>query len=73
MNQQMQNILLELSVCHDPEPEVIFRRIVQAIADIYGGPMALINLVEGERLRFRAVVNPHPKFQNKTITLQATF
>ena len=38
----------------------MFRRLLDRIADLYGGTMAMITLIEGERIRFRDVVNVHP-------------
>lgn len=55
----MQQALVELSACYHPDPAVVFRRVLVAMSEIYGGTMAMINLVEGDRIRYRDMVNPH--------------
>jgi hypothetical protein len=56
----MLEILYELSLCYDPDPTVVCRKIVEAVGDHYGGTMAMINLTRGDRQVFRFMVNPHP-------------
>lgn len=60
MNQQKQDVLYRLSIFYDPDPAVIFQRVVEAIVEVYGNTMAMVNVLEGERVRYRAVMNPHP-------------
>lgn len=59
MTTQMQRALMELSVRFDVEPAETFRHVLGAISDLYGGTMAMLNVVEGESVRFREVVRPH--------------
>lgn len=60
MKPEMQRALVELSAFYHTDPTVVFRRIVETLAAQYPGAMAMINLVEGERLVFREVARPHP-------------
>src|ERR1044072_7948414 len=55
----MQRALVELSACFHPDPSVVFRRVLEAMSEVYGRTMAMINLVEGDRVRYRDIVNPH--------------
>ncbi len=59
MTPRMQEILYEISVLTDPDPNIIFERITQAVGDYYSGAMAMINLSVEGCLQFRAMVNPH--------------
>jgi signal transduction histidine kinase len=56
---------VELSACFHPEPSVVFRRVLEVMSDVYGGTMAMINLVEGDRIRYRDIVNPHRLFRGR--------
>jgi hypothetical protein len=60
MTPEMQEALIRLSLCYSPDPAVVFREVIQTIADLYNGTMAMINLVDGDNLLFYQVVNPHP-------------
>lgn len=59
MTPRMQEILYEISVLNDPDPNMIFERIAQAVGDYYAGAMAMINLSVEGCLQFRTLVNPH--------------
>jgi signal transduction histidine kinase len=73
MTPQMIETLYRLSLAYAPEPETIFQQIVEAIAEMYGNTMAMVNLVEGDCIRFRTVVNAHPIFaQQARLRLDAT-
>lgn len=73
MTPEMVETLYRVSLLYAPEPETIYRQIVEAVAQTYGGTMAMMNLVEGNCLRFRTVVNVHPAFaQITTLEMQAT-
>lgn len=63
MKPQMVEALYRISLFIDSEPENVFQQIVQIVADLYGGTMAMVNLLEGEYLRCRAIINPHPAFR----------
>ncbi len=52
--------LVELSSFFHPEPNEVFRRVVALMSSHYPGAMAMINLIDGERLVFREVACPHP-------------
>jgi signal transduction histidine kinase len=60
MTPQMQQRLLDLSIFFDPSPSIVFRRILQAIIDTFGDTMAMVNLLDGDVVRFREVMNPRP-------------
>jgi len=60
MTSEMQEALIAISTYYHPDPGQVFQRIVDRIAVQYGGTMAMINLVDGDRVRYRAVTNPHP-------------
>lgn len=62
----MQRALLDISTFHSTDPAVVFRRVVQLLAEQYPGTMAMINLIEGDRIGYREVVNPHPVFAGRT-------
>ena len=57
---QMHEALLELSTFYAPEPGAVFHYIVGLVGRFYPNSMAMLNLIEGDRLLFREVVNPHP-------------
>jgi hypothetical protein len=56
----MHRTLIELSTYFEPDPSAIFQRVLGAISALYGGTMAMINLVDRERVRFHAISEPHP-------------
>jgi hypothetical protein len=60
----MQRALIELSAQFDPDPAAIFQRVLSAVSALYGGSMAMINLVDGEHVRFRAISEPHPALES---------
>src|SRR5579871_491900 len=66
MTPQMMETLYRISLLHAPEPETIFQHIVETVAEMYGDTMAMVNLVEGDCLRFRTVVNVHPVFEGSS-------
>ena len=56
-----------------PEPETVFRQIAEAVAELYGNSMAMVNVVDGDCLRSRTVVNMHPIFKRvKNMDLEST-
>ncbi len=69
MTPEMQQALLEISTFYSAEPSAVFRRVVELLAAQYPGTMAMINLIEGDRIGYRDVVNPHPVFQGRTSVL----
>lgn len=74
MTPRMQAILYEISVLNDPDPNVIFERIAQAVGDYYAGAMAMINLSAKGCLQFRVLVNPHRIIRRlSTNSVQGTF
>lgn len=74
MTPRMQEILHEISVLTDPDPNVIFQRITQAVGDYYAGSMVMINLFEGDCLQFRMTINPHPVVESLTsIPVEGTY
>jgi hypothetical protein len=56
----MQNALSQLSTYYDARPEAVFQRILEILTQQYGPTMAMINVQDGERIRYRAAVNVHP-------------
>ena len=66
MNPEMQRALFEISTLHSVDPAVVFRRVVELLAELYPGTMAMINLIDGDQIGYRDVVNPHPVFQGRT-------
>ena len=64
MTPRMVEALYHISLLYTPEPETVFQKIAETVAEMYGDTMAMVNLVEGDCLRFRTVVNPHPAFEN---------
>ena len=60
MTPEMQRALVDLSVFYDPDPANVFQRVLEAISAQYGGATAAVNLLDGDRVRFHAFVNPHP-------------
>ncbi|MCW3095351.1 MAG: hypothetical protein JWL77_969 [Chthonomonadaceae bacterium] len=74
MTPRMQEILYEISVLNDPDPNVVFERIAQAVGDYYSGAMTMINLSVDGCLQFRAMVNPHRIIRRlSTNSVQGTF
>jgi len=51
---------MEISAFYHADPTVVFRRVLEAIAEQYDGTMAMINLIRGERIQYREIINPHP-------------
>lgn len=66
MTPQMQEALYRVSLCYDPDPDVVFRSVAQAVSDHYGGTMAMINLADGDRQVFHTVINPFPCLEGVT-------
>lgn len=74
MTPRMQEILYEISVLHDPNPDTVFARIVQAVGEYYSNAMATINLVNADCLQFRMTVNPPEAIQGvRSIPLEGTY
>lgn len=74
MTPKMLEALYQLSLCHDPDPNVIFQRIVETVGEYYGRTMAMINLAEESCVRYRAVVNPHRLLRGMTaLEFSSTF
>lgn len=59
MSPDMQRALVAISTFYDTDPAAVFRRVLEIIAGHYAGTMAMINLLDGDSMRFREVVNPH--------------
>jgi signal transduction histidine kinase len=73
MTPQMIEALYRISLLHAPEPETIFQRIVEELAEMYDHTMAMVNVVHGDCIRFHTVVNTHPAFKNLSeINLERT-
>ena len=74
MTPALQDALLTLSTFYHPEPEEVFQRILELITQQYGQTMAMINLQEGERLRYRAAANLHPALRGlDSLELERTY
>ena len=63
MTPEMQRALLAISTYFDIEPAPVFRRVLEVISDQYGGTMAMINLIDRDRIGYREIINPHPLFK----------
>jgi hypothetical protein len=68
MTPSMQRALVELGTFFHPEPSAIFRRVLEVIAEHYHGTMAMVNLIQGERIGYRDAVNIHPLFRRASST-----
>lgn len=66
MTPEMQHALLEISTFHSADPAAVFRRVVKLLVEQYPGTMAMINLIDGDRVGYREVANPNPVFQGRT-------
>lgn len=66
MTPQRVQALYRISLLYDSRPEAVFQQILETITHIYGDTMAMLNLVDGDCLQFRAVVNVHPVFGKRT-------
>lgn len=53
----MQRAVVEISAFYDPDPAAVFERVLEAVVDRYGPTTAMINLVDGDRVRYRAALN----------------
>ena len=74
MTPDMQAALLDLGTYYDASPERVFQRILELVTRQYGQTMAMINLQDGERVRYRAAVNLHPALAHlDTVALERTF
>ncbi len=62
MSPQMVAILHRISLLYEPDPELVFRQIVDLVSELYGNTMVMVNVIEGEMIRYRAVANLHPVF-----------
>lgn len=62
MSPQMVAILHRISLLYEPDPELVFRQIVDLVSELYGNTMIMVNVIEGEMIRYRAVANLHPIF-----------
>ena len=63
MTPQMVEALHRISLFYAPEPEAVFREIAERVSEVYGGAMAMVNVVQGDRMLFRTVARPHPAFE----------
>lgn len=63
MQPAMLEALYRISILTSPDPEEVFRQIAEVVAEMYGNTMAMVNVQEGNCLRYRTIVNPHPAFQ----------
>jgi len=71
---RMQQALLELSGFYNADPAVVFQRVLEVMAAEYSGTMAMINLLDGDQVRFRAVVNRHPLMRrSSSLALSNTY
>ena len=57
MNARMQEALLRVSTCFSLDPSVVFQSVLGAITSVYGDTLAIVNLLENDRLTFRAQRN----------------
>ena len=74
MTPEMIDALYRISILTSPEPEPVFQEILKIVASLYDDTMAMVNVSDGESLRFRAVVNTHPVFQaGGSLALQRSF
>lgn len=62
MSPQMVAILHRISLLYEPDPELVFRQIVDLVSELYGNTMVMVNVIEGEMIQYRAVANLHPVF-----------
>jgi hypothetical protein len=60
MTPEMEQALVRLSTFYDPDPTVVFRHLLAALASLYDDTMAMINVRAGSRMVFREIVNPSP-------------
>ncbi len=73
MDQRKLDALYRISILSSPDPEPVFQEILEIIAELYGHTMAMVNVTDGQEIRFRSVVNPHPVFQaDGSLTLKRT-
>ena len=63
MTSEQQQALLGLSAFYHEDPAQVFRRVLEVIGAQYDGTMAMVNLFDGDRVRYRDVINPHPIFR----------
>lgn len=74
MTPEMQHVLLELSSFFDPSPSVVFRRVLTVIAAFYEDTMAMVNLIDGDVIHCRDVVNPLPGIAGRgSLPLRLTY
>jgi hypothetical protein len=74
MTSAMQTALLELSSFFDPFPSVVFRRVLNVIAQFYNDTMAMVNLIDGDVIRFHEAVNPRPGMMERgSLALRLTY
>ena len=69
MDAEGQQALLELSAFYDTDPARVFERALEIVSRRFGDTMALLNLMKGDRLYYRSVVNPSPL----AFTLESVF
>ena len=73
LNESMLREVLELSTFFDPDPRAVYARIVDDVAAHYSGT-AMLNLLEGDRLRYHYVMSDIPALRTlTTLPLQDTF
>lgn len=69
MTPEMLETLYRISLLHAPEPDTVFREIAEAVSAQYGGTMAMVNVMEGNCIRFHTVINPHRIFDRLRTTV----
>lgn len=73
MDETKVQLLVGLSTYHDPDPRKVYERVTQVLAAHYAGT-AMVNLLEGDRLRYYLVVSDIPELcAITTLPLQDTF
>jgi len=69
----MLRALVELSAYYDPDPGAVFRRVLDAVTSQYGETMAMINLLDGDRIRYRAALHLDPRLEGTAIELRDSY
>lgn len=62
MKSEMMKALYRISLLTSPDPEAVFNKVLEAITQVYGDTMAMLNVLDEDCIQFRSVVNPHPAF-----------
>lgn len=73
MKPAMIEALYRISLLSSPDPDTVFQHIVREIAEIYGDTMAMVNVLDGDCLRFRTTINSHSSMKSiDTLELRHT-